>query len=149
MVEEKLLIELLEKLLGDSIRVSEEAGEQLIQICKKRFEEIYEVYKKNGSEWTYDEYFPGHGSFSISRDQNENALVNRDIYLEYSDSWGYGGYCEFYMNITFDQFKDSYLEELDKSLRKTKIASIKDQIKLIEKSLIEKKELLSKLMEEN
>lgn len=70
-MKEKELIYLLDQFLGDSRKLSEEAGEKIIEICKERFKEIYEVYKKNSfpDSW-YSDYSPGHGQFSIDLNYN-------------------------------------------------------------------------------
>lgn len=148
-MKEKELIYLLDQFLGDSRKLSEEAGEKIIEICKERFKEIYEVYKKNSfpDSW-YSDYSPGHGQFSIDLNYNEDAIERREVSLEYEDSWGYGGYAECFMDLKFDQLEDSYLETLDKSLRGLRIASVKENIERIEKSLEREKKLLAELIGE-
>lgn len=149
-MKEKELIYLLDQFLGDSRKLSEEAGEKIIEICKERFKEIYEVYKKNSfpDSW-YSDYSPGHGQFSIDLNYNEDAIERREVSLKYEDSWGYGGHAEcFIMDLKFDQLEDSYLETLDKSLRGFRIASVKENIERIEKSLEREKKLLAELIGE-
>lgn len=87
-MKEKELIYLLDQFLGDSRKLSEEAGEKIIEICKERFKEIYEVYKKNSfpDSW-YSDYSPGHGQFSIDLNYNEDAIERREVSLKYEDSW--------------------------------------------------------------
>lgn len=52
------------------------------------------------------------------------------------------------LNLKFDQLEDSYLETLDKSLRGLRIASVKENIERIEKSLEREKKLLAELIGE-
>jgi len=52
------------------------------------------------------------------------------------------------MDLKFDQLEDSYLETLDKSLRGLRIASVKENIERIEKSLEREKKLLAELIGE-
>lgn len=143
------LISLLEKYLGDSKKQSEEVEPKIIEICKERFDKIYEVYKKYGliGSW-YDEYDPTRGSLWLDGDcYNENA---KSIFLEYTDHWGYGGSCRCYMELAFSQLEDSFLGALDKSLKSTRVVSTKREIELLEAQLESKRAYLQELTgEEN
>lgn len=80
---------------------------------------------------------------------NEDAINDESICLEYTDSWGYGGSCHCYMDLKFSQLEDSFIETLDKSLKSTRIASLKREIELLETQLESKKTYLRELKNGN
>lgn len=140
------LISLLGKYLGDSKKLSEEVEPRIIEICKERFDKIYEVYRKYGlTNFWYDEYDPARGNLWLDDDCNENAISDESISLEYIDSCGYGGSCHCYMELKFSQLEDSFLEALDKSLRSTRVASVKREIELLKTQLESKRAYLQEL----
>ncbi len=69
------LINLLGIFLGDSKKQSEEVKPKIVEICKERFDKIYEIYRKYGltNSW-YDEYDPTRGSLWLDDDYNEDAI---------------------------------------------------------------------------
>lgn len=144
------LINLLGIFLGDSKKQSEEVKPKIVEICKERFDKIYEVYRKYGltNSW-YDEYDPTRGSLWLDDDYNDDAINDKSICLEYTDHWGYGGSCHCYMELKFSQFEDSFIEALDKSLKSTRIASLKREIELLEAQLESKKTCLKELKNGN
>lgn len=136
--------------LGTKVTLSEEVKPKIVEICKERFDKIYEVYRKYGltNSW-YDEYDPTRGSLWLDDDYNEDAINDKSICLEYTDHWGYGGSCHCYMELKFSQFEDSFIEALDKSLKSTRIASLKREIELLEAQLESKKTCLKELKNGN
>lgn len=146
-MDKKLIIDLLKQLLWDSKKLSEEAEEKLIRGCSERFSEIYQVYKKYDFPKTfYTDYFPGPGVFSIPEEENEDAIEKERIAVLYENPWNSS---KFFMHIEFNQFEDSYLGVLERSLKNLKIASLENKIKGLEKSLEEQKNLLYELRKSN
>ena len=83
----------------DSIKRKGEIEGQIYQVAYDLAKKMIEVYDKWGKKFVQDPDFSNErGCYSLNTDELDFDGKER-VWLRYEDSWGYGGHCDFGIDV--------------------------------------------------
>ena len=125
----------------DSIKRKGESEEQIYGVAYDLAKKLIGIYDKWGKKFVQDQYFSNErGCYSLDREELEYDGDSR-VWLRYTDSWAYGGECDFGIDVPMklldeknvQELEDRFLDERIELLRK-KIDESNAGIRILEES---------------
>ena len=134
----------------DSIKHKKDLEDKIFEVASKLMKKLIGVYAKWDKRFVEDsDYIDGRGSISLNAEDLGYDGKER-VWLRYTDSWAYGGYCDFGIDVhmkyldekNLQEIEDQFLEERIELLRK-KIDEADAGIRVLEESKLKFCEELS------
>ena len=125
----------------DSISEKEKLGELIVEVCENYLAEIVKTHRKyeDFPSWLDSDYSPDRGSLSLV-DIEEDTIVVR-----YSDSWRYGGHCDFEIHLKINDVLTFNANSLEVSVKNKRIAKLRQEIVGHKKKITEAEKKIEEL----
>ncbi len=112
----------------DSIKRKGEIEEQIYQVAYDLAKKLIGIYDKWGKKFVQDPYFSNErGCYSLNTDELDFDGKER-VWLRYEDSWGYGGHCDFGIDVYMKYLDDKNVQELEDQFLEDRIALLRKKI---------------------
>ena len=114
----------------DSIKRKSEIEEQIYQVAYDLAKKLIGIYDKWGKKFVQDPDFSSErGCYSLNTDELDFDGKER-VWLKYEDSWGYGGHCDFGIDVWMKYLDEKNVQELEDQF-------LEDRIELLRKKIDE------------
>ena len=114
----------------DSIKRKEEIEGQIYQVAYDLAKKMIGIYDKWGKKFVQDpDFSTERGCYSLNTDELDFDGKER-VWLRYEDSWGYGGHCDFGIDVYMKYLDEKNVQELEDQF-------LEDRIELLRKKIDE------------
>lgn len=130
----------------DSISKREEIEEKIGKAALELFtcvRDIFDKYHARKKLIYNDDYRDDRGFTCLAHEDDGSPMIEKGVvYLRYSDTWRYGGYCSFTITLYTKWFDPEERKKLDRVLKAERIKTLKNSVESLKEEIAHKECLL-------
>lgn len=112
----------------DSIKRKEELEKNIFEAARDLVKKLIDLYAKWDKKYVQESDFSNErGHYSLNTEELDYDGKER-VWLRYEDSWAYGGYCDFGIDVHMKYLDEKNIQELEDQLMDERIELLRKKI---------------------